>query len=261
MGGLRSLANPNTTPVLPPVTCTINGCSKELKSPHALKNHIYRIHFEVSEHLAPVDTVQTIPVDLYARDQLPGGIHGGFWFSVLGSTNFWLANMIALVFALVLGFVNGLVAGVAIGLSAPLFGLCGWYIDQRNRYVMVCRIKPPFDVRGSVLIVEEFWPVTEARKLPKEARWKVGGQVQYWIDELNPDNPIVYNPFSTPPPDYAIPARGAMVNQQTDNEALNVGHFKGLRPEVVKTMFAGLVIAGLLLANVAMFNSLLEYMQ
>jgi len=52
-----------------------------------------------------------------------------------------------------------------------------------------------------------------------------------------------------------------MVNQQTDNEALNVGHFKGLRPEVVKTAFAGLVIAGLLLANVAMFNSLLEYMQ
>ena len=254
------MAKPNSSEV-PALTCTINNCSKELKSPASLRQHIYRMHWEISEHLAPLDMVQSVPVDVFKNDQLPHGIHGGFWESVLGSTNFWLANVIVLVFAVTLGFASGIGAGVAIGLSAPLFGLAGWYIDQRNTYVMVCRIKPPFDDLGQVLIVEEFWPVTEARKLPKEARWKVGGQVQYWIDELNPDNPIVYNPFSTPPPDYAIPARGAMVNQQTDNEALNVGHFKGLRPEVVKTAFAGLVIAGLLLANVAMFNSLLEYMQ
>ena len=258
--GGRSLAKP-TNNDLPALTCTINNCSKELKSPASLRQHIYRMHWDISEHLAPLATVQDVPLDVFENDRLPHGIHGGFLDSLVKSTNFWLAGVIVLVFAVTIGFTSGVGAGVAIGWSAPLFGLAGWYIDQRNTYVMVCRIKQPFDELGQVLIVQEYWDIIEARKLPKEARWKIGGQTQYWIDELDPEKPIVYNPFSTPPPDYAIPARGAMVNQQTDNEALNVAHFKGLRPEVVKTAFAGLVIGGLLLANVAMFNSLLEYMQ
>lgn len=214
-------------------------------------------------HTDPIGPVEVLDFDLtnWPDEQLPTITPPGLWKTVKAAPLAAFAAVAWVAIGANAFLFNSITIGVGLVLMTPMIYLGAVYFITRGRLITVYRIKPPLDAKAEVRILKQFWPAKYGRYFPAEAKWSINKRSVYFIDELDSSKPVIFNPFAAAAPDYAIPSRGAMVNQQLDNEALNVGHYKGIRPEVIKYGFAGIVIAGLLFVNFTMFSQLLEYLK
>lgn len=213
-------------------------------------------------HTDPIGPVEVLDFNLsiWPGQQLPAITPPGLWKTLRATPLAAFAAFAWVAIGVNAFLFNSMPVGVGLILMTPLIYLAAVYFITKSRLITVYRIQPPLDVKAEVRILKQFWPAKYGRYFPAEAKWSINKRPVYFVDELDSSRPVIFNPFAAAAPDYAIPSRGAMVNQQLDNEALNVGHYKGIRPEVIKYGFAGLVVGGLLLANFAVFNQLLEYL-
>tara|TARA_Y100000590_G_scaffold82055_1_gene91370 strand:- start:4091 stop:4849 length:759 start_codon:yes stop_codon:yes gene_type:complete len=165
-----------------------------------------------------------------------------------------------LIMAVIVFLFSDIEYGIAMIFTAPVvyIGVLWWLL--RSARFTVVTIRKPTDKHADIILRKQYFPNSLKKFFPPESKYITKRGDQYWIDLMDPDNPVVYNPFIVPPPSYAIPSRGAMVNEQLDNEALNIGHYKGIRPEVIRHGFSFLIVIGLMIANIAVFNSLLEFL-
>lgn len=234
--------------------CPANGCAFVAKRDFGLTRHRNAMHSGIEQKVEKRKDGQ-VDINMAAfGGEFPEPITGGFWRSVLLTPATW---GVMAVFGLlsyqaattnILNALGLVVAGTAVILAM-------WWMNESRTHIQVGVISDPPDPDGRIRLTFQWWLSSDANKLPLEAK---RGDI-YVIDTTG-EKPVVFTPFTTPPPEYAVPVRGAMVNQQIDNEQLNKVHYKGIRPEVVKQAFALAVIGGLLLANIAVFGQLTEFL-
>jgi len=238
--------------------CPIEGCSKLSPSVQGISQHITRSHkAHAPSTIARKDGQVEIDLKKFTNEKLPEPVPGGF------KRSFFLAPMtgvvtlawVAIIFSVAS---SSILNAAAMVLAYPFVVFASWWFTQQSTYTKVAVIRKPPDADGRVRLVFEWWLKRDARLLPQEAK-RTGGMGEIYVIDVTGEKPVAFTPFTVTPPEYAIPARGAMVNQQIDNEQLNKVHYKGIRPEVIEKAFALAVIGGLILANYAVFSQLIEF--
>ncbi len=236
------------------LSCPIDGCKKIGKSKQGLSHHI-RLAHNTSAAGSLTRKDGQVDIDMDAFDgELPEPVVGGFMRSVLLTPATWgvLAVFGSLAYQ---AATTSILNAMGLVVATPAVILSMWWLNESRTHIQVGVISNPPDLDGRIRLTFQWWPAADAKKLPLEA--KRGG---IYVIDTTGEKPVAFTPFTTLPPEYAIPVRGAMVNQQTSNEQLNKVHYKGIRPEVIKQAFALAVIGGLLLANIAVFGQLTEFL-
>ncbi len=241
------------------VACPVSGCGKVVKGQRGLSVHTVRAHSSTSPDSLDTrkDGQVHINLEKFPDGQLPTQAIGGFTRSILLTPTTW--GGIA-VFGLLISQAISTDIASAIGLliAAPVVVLAMWWFSESTKYTQIGVICDPPDPDGRIRIEFQWWEKKIAKLLPQEARRTNRRSVYYVIDAIA-DPPIAFTPFTVEPPEYAVPVRGAMVNQQVANEQLNKVHYKGMRPEVIEKAFALIVIGALILANIAIHGQGVEF--
>ncbi len=240
--------------------CPIDGCFKVGKSKQGLSRHITVTHADRA--VEPLATHKDGQVEINLN-KFPGKVLyepvvGGFWSSILKMPMVWGVVVVLVPLTLQSALTNP-VSAFGLATTIPLLVLTMWWLTEGKRSTKVGRIRKPPDPDGRVRITFEWWPSDLAKLLPEEARRTTGHGSIYVIDTTG-EKPIAFTPFTVPRPEFAIPVRGAMANQQSANEQLNKVRRQGISPEVVQQAFALAVIGGLILANVAVMGQLVEFL-
>ncbi len=239
--------------------CPINECTFVAKRKNGVS-----LHFRARHSTTPLSQIGTrkdgqveINLALFPDNKLPDPIAGGFWRSILLMPATWgvLVVFVTLTYQV---YETSVVNALGLVVATPALILAMWWLTESKRLTQVGVIGTPPDPDGRIRITFQWWPSHHAKLLPEEARRDTNRGSIYVIDTTG-CTPVAFTPFTVQPPEFAIPVRGAMANQQIDNEQLNKVRRKGIRPEVVQQAFALLVIAGLLIANIAVMGQLLEF--
>ncbi len=240
--------------------CPIDGCDRvdPFKNNVGLGNHLRIVH-PSTEPVAFGRKDGQVDIDLakFPEAKLPEAVAGGFWRSLLTFTTAGVIGVFGLLTFLVMPTNPTQAGGLLI--AGPVLALALWWVTESRKLAKVAVITNPPDQDGRVRVTFQWWPADLVKLLPQEAR-RLSGRGSVYVIDRTGDKPVAFTPFTVQPPEFAIPVRGAMANQQIDNEQLNRVHRKGIRPEVVEQAFALLVIGGLILANIVVMGHLLEFL-
>ncbi len=239
--------------------CPINGCLFIAKRKNGVSLHVRARHatLTITEIGTRKDGQVEIDLSGFPEGVIPEPEAGGFWRSILKMPATW---GVVLVFGMLTyqAALTSPLNALGLAVATPVVVLLMWWVTESKNHTKVAVISNPPDPDGRVRITFQWWESHLADLLPQEARRTTGRSSIYVID-ITGEKPVAFTPFTVTPPEFAIPVRGAMANQQIDNEQLNKVRRKGIRPEVVQQAFALLVIGGLIMANIAVMGQLLEF--